>query len=73
MRELFEGSLSSTRVHTISRSVRVTVITCMIVGAYAISVQKTNIDVSTFIRGLPSGLELVSDFDLDDAMSILFI
>ncbi len=66
MRELFEGRLSFTRTHRVSRSVRLTLITCLIGGAYAISVRKTDIDVSTFVTGIPSGLELIRDFVTPD-------
>lgn len=43
-------------------------ITCLIGGAYVISLRKTDIDVSTFITGLPSGLELIRDFVTPDVV-----
>ena len=43
-------------------------ITCLIGAAYVISVRKTDIDVSTFFTGLPSGLELIRDFITPDVV-----
>ena len=57
-----------TTAHRFSRSVRLTVITCLIGAAYVISVRKTDIDVSTFFTGLPSGLELIRDFVTPDVV-----